>query len=104
MNEYLYYIMRVEKQTRVENVEINDGETNYGVEPTSVLLLKDIGMFPIYHIAAELHGKKALYRFKKDDLVAVSLSVQRVKKNGEFTNYVSVNDIKLVQEPEPIIL
>lgn len=95
-----YSIMEVEFQSDVKRVVFSDP----CVEPQCELGLKDPGRFSMYNLVAQLSGKAALHQFKKGDLVAVELNFCRCQKDGEFVNQISVHDIKLVKELDPICL
>jgi hypothetical protein len=95
-----YSIMEVEFQSEVKRVVYDDP----CVEPQCELGLKDPGRFSMYNLVAQLSGKAALHQFKKGDLVAVELNFSRRQKDGEFVNQISVHDIKLVKELDPVWL
>ena len=99
-----YLILEVEAQKRVDFVEVNNGDTDYGYEPQSVLVLKEYRMIPAESLAAILHGEAALHRFQKGDIVAVALRFSKVKKNHEYMTLVDVEDIKLVQDLKKVLL
>ena len=98
------YFFEVERQTTVKYTDVNDGVNDYGLAPQSVLLLKEPGMFSTESVAGVLHGKNALYHFKKGDLVAVSLCFRKIKINHEYYTQVNIDDIKLVQNIKDILL
>lgn len=104
MENLIYSIWEVESQSKIERVDINDGENSYGFEPQCNLCLKEPGRFSINNLVAKLSGKAALHKFKKGDLVAVQLCYWRVLRNNEYVNLVIIKDIKLVTELNKIIL
>ena len=99
-----YLIMEVEHQTKVERVDISEDNVHYGFEPQCRLELKEPGRLPMDRLVGTLSGKTALHQFKKGDLVAVKLRLWGYKKKGEFINRISIDDIKLVKELDPLFL
>ena len=98
MDNFIYSIWEVESQSKVERVDINDGEATYGFEPQCDLCLKEPDIFSINNLVARLCGKAALHQFKKGDLVAVQLRYGRVKKKNEYVTGITIKNIKLVKE------
>jgi len=99
-----YLIMEVENQGKVRRVDVCDETSHIGYEPQSTLELKEPGRFSTYNMVATLSGKAALHQFKKGDLVAVKLRCWKYKKKSEFVNHISISDIKLVKNLDPLFL
>ena len=96
--------MEVEKQSKVERVDICDDTRHYGFEPQCRLKIKEPGRFSMDTLSATLSGKAALHQFKKGDLVAVKLRFWGYKEKGEFVNHIHIEDIKLVKELDHLFL
>ena len=98
INSNNYLLMEVEKQSKVERVEVREDDFLMGYEPQCRLEIKEPGWFSMNTLSATLSGKAALHQFKKGDLVAVKLWFSGYKDKGEFVNHIRIEDIKLVKD------
>lgn len=99
-----YFLMEVENQSKVKNVEVREDNVLLGYEPETDLELKAPGRFSIEKLVGTLSGKAALHQFKKGDLVAVKLRHWGYKRDGHYVNHIYIEDIKLVKELDQLYL
>lgn len=93
-----FFILELENQSGLEFKEFCDAVGVCSVEPLKVLFLKEPNGFGFAEEELEVivMGKKALYNFKKGDLLAVSLKFSRINEDGHSVNKCFLDDVKLV--------